>query len=166
MSSLSNPILFWRVAAAVCSSLGVGSVAVAGWWVLQPRAVFQPPTLPQRAAEATAAETPTSFDRAAFAARVWHAPPAPPPSPTVRASVAVAPPPRLSLELLAISRVVDGDETVLEAVVFDPNDNTIQRLRPGGVVSGAVCAEVKSGSVSFEYDARTHTLRLDPESGS
>jgi hypothetical protein len=152
--------LLWPVG---CAALVLAS-ALWAFAPLAPPAVAPEPNLElhKKDASATGPEL-VAFDRAAFRAPLWIAPPAPPPpAPTV----AAAPPPPLKLQLLAIIKE-DGDQGQVSyrAMVYDPDSDKVMVVASGESIAGRTVESIDQAALRIKDEkgggARVLTLKTE-----
>jgi hypothetical protein len=106
----------------------------------------------------------SSVDRAAFAAKIWNPPPAPPAAQPPAPASRPAPPPRL--QLVGIVRDVDdAGEITLRAALYDPDTDRLHVVACGEMVGGVAVASIDSTGISLEAGGRRSRLGLREERG-
>ena len=98
-----------------------------------------------------------ALDLSAFRAPLWVAPPAPPPPPIPAPTK--PPPPPLKWQLLAIEHDERGDS----ALFYDPDGDTLLRLRPGESLGDRAIEKITTAGVEIRDAGTLRTLALRPD---
>jgi len=109
-----------------------------------------------------------SFDRAAFAARIWNPPP--PPAASVEVSAPPEkPPPPPRLQLIGIVHDTGGaGAPVLRAALYDPATDRLHLVASGETIGPVTVSRIDKDGVSLDSGGRASRLALrdDPPGGA
>ncbi len=99
-----------------------------------------------------------TFDPSVFGITLWYEPPTPEPIAPLRPT----PPPRFTLELMAISVEAGRDaQPARVAVVYDTQDDTVHTLHVGDRCGGATIESISEESVEVRVGTQTVRLALE-----
>ncbi len=149
---------------------GTAALASLAWWAFKPLAMNpssspstnDPSRTDARSGSGTSPAGPSSsaslaLDLTAFRAPLWVAPPAPPPPPAPVPTK--PPPPPLKWQLLAIEHDERGDS----ALLYDPDADTMLRVRPGESVGDRAIEKITTAGVEIRDAGALRTLALRPD---
>jgi hypothetical protein len=150
-----RPVRIRGVGAAqgtLCAA-AVGVSAIWAFWPLGSTEVLRDPAAPEPSSAFPEWKVP-ELRIAAFSAPLWVAPPAPPPPPEPEPKP--APPAPLKLQLLAVI----NQDGAYQAVLFDPDSDTIYNVREGESLGARTVERVSASGVDLKDSTGTRTLAL------